>query len=76
MTVLYILAVLTTTSHGEAALSAGIWFWLFYVFCFFFSGWAYYPYGQPQAYRPFAGMIVIYILLGLLGWGVFGPPIK
>lgn len=72
---LYTLAVLTT-NHREATLSVAIWFWLLYVICFFFSGWSYWPYGQSPAYRPFGGMIVIYILIGLLGLGVFGSPIK
>lgn len=72
---LYTLAVLTTTNK-EGAVSVAIWFWLLYVICLFFSSWSYWPYGQPAAYRPFGGMVVIYILLGLLGLGVFGSPIK
>lgn len=69
-------AALTIIAHKEGAVSVAIWFWLLYVICFFFSGWSYWPYGQTPAYRPFGGMIVIYILIGLLGLGVFGSPIK
>lgn len=72
---LYTLAVLTT-NHREAALSAGVWFWILYVICFLFSGWTYWPYGQPGAYRPFGGILAIYILIFLLGWVAVGPPIR
>lgn len=55
-------------------MNAGQWFWIVYVLCFILSGWSYYPF--QQNYRPFMGNIALFILIGLLGWGVFGPPIR
>ncbi len=54
-------------------MSAGIWFWIIYVLIFLLGGvWGY----RDAQYRPFLGPgLVIYILIGLLGWGVFGAPI-
>lgn len=70
------LYVLTTHAREASAMSAGVWFWILYVICFLFSGWTYWPYGQPGAYRPFGGILAIYILIFLLGWVAVGPPIR
>jgi hypothetical protein len=56
-------------------MSAGLWFWLLYVICLVFGLWAVWPNDRAQI-RPLGGQLVIFILLGLLGWGVFGPPIR
>lgn len=53
-------------------MSAGIWFWIIYVICALFGGWL----GINGDRRWFAGGIIIFILVGLLGWSQFGPPIK
>ena len=55
-------------------MSAAIWFWLIYVICLIFGLYVEWP--TDRNYRPLGGRLVIFILLGLLGWGVFGPPIK
>jgi len=52
-------------------MGAGQWFWLLYVICVLFSGWAYYPYQ-----RQHGGNLAIFVLIGLLGWHVFGPPLR
>lgn len=59
-------------------MSAGIWFWLIYVILFLFGiilGWPA-NLSDRAAWRPLGRDVVILILLGLLGWGLFGPPIK
>ena len=60
---------------------AGIWFWIIYVLCVVFGLWAWWPAAPPQGqawggFRPLGGILVIFILIGLLGWEVFGPPLK
>jgi hypothetical protein len=56
-------------------MSAGIWFWLFYVLCVVFGIGIWYPWGEDTR-RHLGASLIILILIGLLGWGVFGPPIK
>jgi hypothetical protein len=41
-----------------------------------FGLWAGYVPGQPYTYRHWGGNIVLFILIGLLGWKVFGAPIQ
>lgn len=52
-------------------MTAGIWFWIIYVLSFLFTGWWWWPLTQERA--PW---LVMYILIGLVGWGTFGPPIR
>jgi hypothetical protein len=53
-------------------MSVGIWFWVIFVLGVVFWGWIVATPNAPYApYHP----IVWLILIGLLGWGVFGPPI-
>lgn len=57
-------------------MDAGIWFWLIYVLTALgFIGST----RTGESWRGVwvaGGSIVIFVLLGLLGWGVFGSPIK
>lgn len=52
-------------------MSAAIWFWILYVISLLFTGYWNWPFNQNGA--PYG---LIYILIGLLGWGVFGAPIR
>lgn len=54
-------------------MGANIWFWIIYVICVLFTGWSIYP--APD-YRSHFPTLVTFVLIGLLGWGVFGPPIR
>ena len=54
-------------------MGAGNWFWIIYVICLIFG---LYCSWDRNNLRPFGQSLVIMILLGLLGWGIFGPPIK
>lgn len=56
---------------------AGIWFWIIYVIFAILGGFFWWPRGGgPDRFYPFGGYMIIVILIGLLGWGVFGPPIR
>lgn len=52
-------------------MTAGIWFWILYVVSLVFTGWWWWPPGADRA--PW---LIVYVLIGLLGWGVFGAPIR
>lgn len=51
-------------------------FWVIYLISFFIGGWSYYETGQPMPYRRAGGYLVLWVLVGIVGWAVFGPPIK
>lgn len=53
-----------------------IWFWVLYVICVAFGMWSGRVPGQPYTYRNWGANLVIFILLGILGWAQFGPPVK
>lgn len=55
-------------------MSAGIWFWIIYVLCVLFGFWALWPAAGGYHVLAFPG--VVFVLIGLLGWGIFGPPIQ
>jgi hypothetical protein len=54
-------------------MSAAIWFWIIYVISLVFGGWMIWP--APDR-RIFGSWGILFILIGILGWGVFGPPIR
>jgi len=56
-------------------MSAGIWFWIIYVIVGLLGGvfgWR----ADPGQRYFFGGGLILYILIGLLGWGIFGAPLK
>lgn len=56
-------------------MAAGIWFWIIYVIIGICGG--FYGYRSPDTNRTWiGGSFIVYVLIGLLGWGVFGPPIR
>ncbi len=65
-----------TAGESDLTMPAGLWFWLIYVICVIFGMWSEWPNGPSPNFRPLGGRFVVFILLGLLGWGVFGSPLK
>lgn len=56
-------------------MNAGSWFWILYVIVILAVCGFYWPFG-PE-YRRHAGVsLVILALIGLLGYGLFGGPLK
>jgi hypothetical protein len=51
------------------------WFWLFYVLSVIFGVWFNYD-GQIAWYRRAGVYPLVVILVGILGYAVFGSPIK
>lgn len=55
-------------------MAAGVWFWIIYVIVGIFGfGWGFY---STTDRRWLGGGFVMFVLVGLLGWGVFGAPLK
>ena len=57
-------------------MTLAVWFWLFYVLSLVFGIWSEYRPGTPYPFYRGAWYGVLYILLGILGWKVFGSPIQ
>jgi hypothetical protein len=58
-------------------MGANIWFWIIWVFTLVFGLWGINPWrpsGAPWA--PFGTWLILFILVGILGIGVFGSPIR
>ena len=53
----------------------GLLFWVIYIVAIVFSLWASYD-GQPNWPRRVGGHFVLWVLIGILGWKVFGPVIR
>jgi uncharacterized membrane protein len=54
----------------------GILFWVLMVISLFFSVWSNYTPGQPFPVRNWGGGLLVFILLAILGWKVFGSIVQ
>jgi TctA family transporter len=52
-----------------------ILFWVLMIVWVFFDFWRYYEPGKPYPMRSGAGTLLVFVLLGILGWAVFGAPV-
>jgi len=41
-----------------------------------FGLWSDYTPGQPYPFRSWGGNVLLFVLLAILGWAVFGAPVK
>jgi hypothetical protein len=53
-----------------------ILFWVIYLISLLVGFWGYYEPAQPLWYRRVGGYIVLWLLVGILGWSVFGPAVR
>ena len=53
-------------------MSTGLLFWLLWVLAVLFGAWGIYPTPNRPAFVPFGGALLLFVLLFLLGWRVFG----
>lgn len=51
----------------------GILFWVVYVIAILFGVWSNYEAAQPLWYRRAGAYLILWLLVGVLGWEVFGP---
>jgi len=54
----------------------GILFWVVYVIAILFGFWSNYNAAEPLWYRKAGAYLVLWLLVGMLGWSVFGPVVK
>jgi hypothetical protein len=54
-------------------MSTAVWFWLLFVVSILFSGFG--AFNPTNQYGRWS-WVVIYVLLGLLGWRLFGQPVQ
>jgi membrane protein YdbS with pleckstrin-like domain len=54
----------------------GILFWVIYVIAILFGVWSNYEVGQPLWFRRAGAYFVLWVLVGILGWHVFGPVVR
>lgn len=52
------------------------WFWIVFVLWLLFGGGWYWAPETNRRYFGIGGGVVLAVLLGLLGWGAFGAPLK
>ena len=51
-------------------------FWMIYIITMLFGLWTNYTPGQPFGIRPFGSFFVQWVLIGILGYEVFGAAIR
>lgn len=54
-------------------MSLSLLFWMLYILTILFGGWSYYEPAQPLWFRRAGAFLVVWVLIGILGWKVFGP---
>jgi hypothetical protein len=57
-------------------MSLSLLFWIIMLVWLVFGLWREYVPGQPYPFARGAGNLLVFVLLGLLGWQVFGPAIR
>ena len=55
----------------------GLLIWILMLVWLLFGLWSQWPSGVGTAdYRPVGGSVLLFLVVGLLGWKVFGPPLQ
>ena len=51
-------------------------YWILMLFWLVFGVWSGYTPGQPYPVRSWGGNLLLFLLFIILGWQVFGAPVK
>jgi len=51
-------------------------FWVIYLIAVLFGAWSSYEPAQPLWYRRAGSYLLLWILVGILGWEVFGSVVR
>lgn len=54
----------------------GLLFWVIYIIAILFGFWSNYEANQPLWYRRAGAYLALWLLVGILGWEVFGAAIR
>jgi hypothetical protein len=57
-------------------MTRGVWFWILLVLGLFFSWWMEYTPPNPYPFKRGVWFLLVFVLLAILGWTVFGGPVK
>jgi hypothetical protein len=57
-------------------MSLAILFWVLYIVAIIFGAYLGYTPGQPYTFKTWGGSLLVFVLFGILGWAVFGAPVK
>jgi hypothetical protein len=61
--------------HGSiSAMTISLLFWVIYLLCVVFSVVTNLPVSQANS-KPLIGSVIVFVLIGLLGWQVFGAAV-
>jgi hypothetical protein len=55
--------------------SIGLLFWVLMILALIFGWLLNFRPGIVGSFGPWGNNLLVFVLLGLLGWGVFGPPL-
>jgi hypothetical protein len=56
-------------------MSRELLFWVLYIVALVFGFWSDWP-ASGGSYRPLGARVLFFVLIGLLGWAVFGAAIR
>ena len=57
-------------------MSLELLFWILMLFWLVFGMWSGYTPGQPYPVKAWGGNLLLFFLFVILGWQVFGAPVK
>jgi hypothetical protein len=60
----------------EAIMPLGIFFWVVYVVAIIFGVWSNYEPAPSPWFKRAGAYLVLWLLVGILGWAVFGAVVK
>ncbi len=54
----------------------GTLFWVIYVIAILFGAWSNYEANQPLWFRRAGAYLILWLLVGMIGWEVFGSVVR
>jgi hypothetical protein len=64
------------TARGMSRMRMGLLFWILMLIWLIFGFWATSALTSGGDYRPVGGNLLLFLVIALLGWKVFGSPLR